>query len=164
MNSFIFGMLGVSFLIIPAVASAHGTDYRVLDDAPAVSAEFFYADGVPMCYAEVLIFSPDNEKVEYQNGRTDQAGRFAFVPSVPGSWKIQVSDGMGHAVHTAVDVKRKESSAEGAPASSPNFADFRHLSHAAPLWIRAGLGLSALVNIFFFLYLWKGGAGKRSRT
>ncbi len=38
-------------------AGAHGTSYRVLETAVAVTAEFFYDDGEPMQYAEVLVFS-----------------------------------------------------------------------------------------------------------
>lgn len=60
-------------------ASGHGTDYRLIENDAVVAAEFFYSDHTPMRYAEVLIFSPESDQVEFQNGRTNQDGRFAFL-------------------------------------------------------------------------------------
>lgn len=44
--------------------------------------------------------------VEYQNGRTDAQGRFAFVPSAAGDWLIRLDDGTGHGFeeHVKVDM------------------------------------------------------------
>jgi nickel transport protein len=156
MKFFALWIVGAALLLNPAPVSAHGTDYRILSDAPAVSAEFFYADGEPMRYAEILIFAPENDTVEYQNGRTDQNGRFAFVPNAPGSWKIRVNDGMGHAVNTSVAFKGPEPQAAPDAAAAAEIADHGHHAHDMPLWSRAGFGLSVLINIFLGLYLWKG--------
>lgn len=77
-----------------------------------MAVEFFYSDKTPMRYAEVLVFSPENEKAEYQNGRTDQSGRFAFLAETPGEWQMKVNDGMGHATVT-VNPARLESKTGG---------------------------------------------------
>jgi nickel transport protein len=91
-------------MAIPLSALAHGTDYRLIGKEAVVAAEFFYSDKTPMQYAEILVFSPESDKVEYQNGRTDQNGRFAFLAQTPGEWQVRVNDGMGHAVHANVTV------------------------------------------------------------
>ena len=56
-----------------------------------------------MSYAQTMIFSPQDQKTEYQNGRTDRKGRFAFYPDIVGKWRIEVSDGMGHKVQAEVN-------------------------------------------------------------
>lgn len=76
---------------------AHGAHYTI-GKAEAMVIRVEYDDGQPMSYAEVKIFSPDDPKVEYQNGRTDKNGRFSFWPEEGGEWKVTVSDGLGHSV------------------------------------------------------------------
>ncbi|MBL0715091.1 MAG: hypothetical protein JJV98_15485 [Desulfosarcina sp.] len=58
--------------------------------------EFSYSSGDPLSYAEILVWSPGADKVEFQNGRTDKNGRFAFAPSENGTWRIDANDGRGH--------------------------------------------------------------------
>ena len=65
---------------------SHGTDNRLIEKDAVVVAELFYSDNIPMQYSEILIFSPENEKVEYQNVHTAQNGRFAFLEKTPGEW------------------------------------------------------------------------------
>lgn len=140
-------------LNLPCHVWAHGTDYRLLEDESVVVGEFFYADKEPMRYSEVLIFSPENDKVEFQNGRTDQLGRFAFCPSHPGTWRIDVNDGVGHAVHAHVTVKAQATSdAAGFESES---ADTRSVLTQASELNRIMFGLSILLNIFFGIYIWK---------
>ena len=95
-----------SFIIIPlGVRSigAHGVEYEIQENmAPIIKVG--YDDGEPMSYAEVKIFSPNNTETEYQNGRTDRNGCFAFIPDEPGEWKIVVNDGMGHGVSTEIHI------------------------------------------------------------
>ncbi len=62
----------------------------------AVIVNVGYESGEIMSYAEVTIFSPENKTIEYQYGRTDANGQFAFLPDAPGEWKIVVDDGNGH--------------------------------------------------------------------
>ncbi len=81
--------------------AAHGVNYTI-DKTEAMIIRVEYDDGEPMRYAEVKIFAPDDQKLEYQNGRTDKLGRFAFYPTKEGEWKITVSDGMGHGITAKV--------------------------------------------------------------
>ncbi|MBN2372301.1 hypothetical protein JXL19_00745 [bacterium] len=85
---------------------AHGVHYKV-DKAEAMIIKVEYDGGEPMGYAEVKIFSPDDQKVEYQNGRTDREGRFSFLPEKGGAWKVVVSDGMGHGVTAEVSADHR---------------------------------------------------------
>lgn len=149
----------LALMIPPGVLYAHGTDYRILDRPGVVGIEFFYSDQEPMRYAEVLIFSPDDEKVEYQNGRTDKKGRFAFCPSHAGLWKIQVTDGIGHAVQAEVGV---QSQADGRVAPKCTQADGKPLFTEGSILSRTFLGLSVLFNIFMGLYIWKRKSGSLS--
>ncbi|MBS3754106.1 MAG: hypothetical protein KGY56_00225 [Desulfobacterales bacterium] len=143
----------ILIMALPAGAGAHGTDYRVLDEARVVAAEFFYSDKEPMRYAEVLVFSPENREVEYQNGRTDQNGRFAFCPETAGKWQIHVNDGMGHAVRAEIPVDSPETGSK----------EVKGLSDKKPLaatsrWIKILLGLSLMLNLFLGIYVKKKGA------
>lgn len=70
----------------------------------AVTIEARYGDGEAMQYGEVKIFAPGNDSLEYQKGRTDAEGRFAFLPSKKGDWTIRLSDGMGHMATKTVKV------------------------------------------------------------
>ena len=102
---------------LPCRLWAHGVVYEIKGDK-AVIIKVTYDDGEPMSYAEIEIFSPDNKDIEYQNGRTDKNGSFAFLPDQIGGWKIIVNDGMGHGVVTEVEVKEAmkiETTAKGWP-------------------------------------------------
>ena len=145
---------------MPPNASGHGTDYRLISNDAVVAAEFFYSDNTPMQYSEILIYSPDNKKVEYQNGRTDQNGRFAFLAEIPGDWRINVNDGMGHAVQATVTVKPAKSESETAvkmPGNRKNEVSKKNppLFGDTPMALKIVSGLSILLNIFLGLYVWK---------
>ncbi len=91
----------VIILTASGIAYAHGVFHRITKtEAAVISAE--YDDGEPMSYADVKVYSPAGEKIEYQNGRTDKNGRFAFVPDIPGAWRVSIDGGMGHVIHTTL--------------------------------------------------------------
>ncbi len=140
--------------VMPEGAAAHGTDYRVIAEAPVIAAEFFYSDKKPMRYAEVLVFSPENDEVEYQNGRTDQNGRFAFYPEMPGNWLVKVNDGMGHAVRAEIPVDSLESANEGIKGLADKNAP---AAAGTSKWIKIILGLSIVLNLFLGMFIVKKG-------
>ena len=152
----------LGLLAAPAPVLAHGTDYRVIaDNDPLVGIAFFYSDKVPMRYAEVLVYSPENDNIEFQNGRTDAEGRFAFFAETPGDWRVEVNDGMGHAVHATVAVTPREVET----ADSDEVVEIQkklsatEKKHAllgdASTGVKMVLGLSILMNLFFGMYVWK---------
>lgn len=91
------------FFMIPGMLHAHGVFHRIeRQEAVVIVAEF--DDGEPMSYADVKVHSPAGGKIEYQNGRTDRNGYFAFIPDGPGNWRITVDAGMGHLVDATIAV------------------------------------------------------------
>ncbi|MFO7559300.1 MAG: carboxypeptidase-like regulatory domain-containing protein [Desulfobacterales bacterium] len=160
MNRICFFAACLWVLVIPFNAFAHGTDYRLIGKDAVVAAEFFYSDNTPMQYADVLVFSPENDKVEYQNGRTDQNGRFAFLAETPGKWHIKVNDGMGHAVRATVTVspgKAEPKTTGEAPDNLQNEISKKNnsLFGETSMGIKLVFGLSILMNIFLCMYVWK---------
>lgn len=148
-------------MAMPFNGFAHGTDYRLIGKDAVVAAEFFYSDKTPMRYAEILIFSPKNKKVEYQNGRTDRNGRFAFLAETPGEWQMKVNDGMGHAVHATVTVNpaKSESKTTGEMSSGNQGNEVSKkngsLFGEASVGVKLVFGLSILLNVFLSVYVWK---------
>lgn len=147
-------------MAMPFNASAHGTDYRLIGTDAVVAAEFFYSDKTPMRYAEILVFGPKNEKVEYQNGRTDQDGRFAFLAETPGEWQMKVTDGMGHAVHGTVTVRPENTESKStdeisADRRNERFRNDGLLLGETPMGVKLFFGLSLLLNLFLCMYVWK---------
>lgn len=92
--------IGIAALMIVSAlissAEGHGVGHRVVHGAGAVVLEFFYSSGEPLSYAEIFIWSPDDARIEFQNGRADRNGRFAFAPAEKGTWRVEANDGRGH--------------------------------------------------------------------
>jgi nickel transport protein len=133
---------------------AHGTGHRLITDSAAVTVEFFYSDNEPMSYAEVFVFSPHDSKVEYQNGRTDQKGRFSIYPSVPGTWRIEAGDGMGHKEIGIIEVQKEiidEATSKNIPALDAG------KSAMSSRFLKTITGLSLILNLFLIFYIWKAG-------
>ena len=149
MTTRIFFLLAVCILIhgfFPISASAHGTGYRILENSRAVVIEFYYSGGEPLSYAQVLIFSPQDRKTEYQNGRTDRKGRFAFYPDIAGAWRIEVSDGMGHKVEAEVNGVSDSGKPDQVSVQKPESAGLNKMS-------KAFLGISVILCLSSLL-LW----------
>ncbi len=164
-------LIGAFFAVFNAIAChglsdalAHGTGHRLLKEKTAVTVEFFYSDNEPMSYAEILVFSPADRQVEYQNGRTDQKGRFSFYPETPGKWRVESGDGMGHKETAVIEVKK-----DLAGFSSQNFKDT--IEDTNDGWNSSGskavsavAGLSLILNFFLVLYMWKHGVFSKKNT
>lgn len=104
-----------------------------------VLVQFAYSSGEQPTYAKVEVYSPADDKVEFQNGRTDAQGRFAFMPDTPGRWRIIMADNMGHRVEHPVEIAATGSSTAGnASAAGPG---------GFSLSLRILLGLSLLANM-----------------
>ncbi len=136
--------------IFPQNLFAHGTGYRVLNASRPAAMEFYYSDGSTIAYAEILVFSPQDDKVEYQNGRTDRQGRFAFWPDVAGSWRIVVKDGMGHGVEAHLDIAPEARNGENISETAE-----QPVKGAGMISGKTGaiLGISLILNIFSAVYI-----------
>ena len=118
---------------------AHGVGYRE-SELRAIPLEFSYSTGEKMSYCEASVFSPNDSKFAAQTGRTDEGGRFAFIPDISGDWRVVVSDGQGHRCEAVIkidDVNKSEAVIE----STTNQSKF----------IPAILGVSIIFNIALFI-------------
>ena len=155
----VFLILSLLFLLAlgPRPAAAHGTDHRILNPESAIAVEFLYSDNEPIGYAEVFVFSPENDEVEYQNGRTDMNGRFVFYPNASGQWRIQANDGTGHQEKVSVDVKGDSDTHADMGATdndSENHVQDHSHDQIPRLWAII-LGISLIANMFLTFYLSK---------
>ena len=147
--------LAVAALLLfgAAQAQAHALYADHTWQGTVALVQFAYAGGAVPTYAKVEVYSPADAKVEFQNGRTDAQGRFAFMPDTPGQWRIIMADNMGHRVEHAVDVSPSQGSAQiAAQTSGPN-TDKPAANGATPgvgefsVPLRVLLGRSLLANM-----------------
>jgi nickel transport protein len=102
---FLLSILLVSMLHMSrGETHAHGVEYSSLESSSAIVVEFRYSSGEPLRFAEVTVCFPADTKVEYQSGRSDRNGRFAFLPKIQNEWFVNVDDGRGHALSTRLEV------------------------------------------------------------
>ncbi len=100
---------------------------------------FHYADGNALSYAEVKVWAPDDDQVEFQNGRTDKNGRFSFAPDQEGIWRIEIDDGLGHAAKAEYEAKEVAKT-----LISPQGTENHTLLYAI-------LGVSLIFNLAFII-------------
>jgi len=138
----------VAFILLraPVDADAHGTDYSLVKATELSAVAFYYSDGEAMAYAEVLVFSPKDPKVEHQNGRTDKHGKFAFCPDTPGTWRITANDSMGHLCQATVEVSPEPL---GGKSDTPHGeTEIAHPVQGSKT-LRIIAGLSLILNLAF---------------
>ena len=130
---------------------AHGVGYRQ-SEFRAVTLEFFYSTGEKMSYREVRVYSPKDSKFPAQTGRTDEQGRFAFIPDTSGEWRVIVRDEEGHQCTANISVTEDFISGQE-QASKPQHNSSSQYD-GIELLIRAILGVSILFNIAMII-LWR---------
>lgn len=135
----IAGLSLSALLLLTGKIFAHGTGYRH-SQFEAVALEFMYSTGEAMSYREARVFSPNDEKFSYQSGRTDEKGRFAFVPDTPGKWRVIVRDEEGHQCTAEIVISDK---GEGVSESEIQSA----VINSTEIFIRSLLGVSLIFNI-----------------
>jgi len=123
--------------------SAHGTGYRH-SQFEAVALEFMYSTGEAMSYREARVFSPNDEKFAYQSGRTDEKGRFAFVPDVPGKWRVIVRDEEGHQCTAEINITAENLNPKN---ESLNQNQESTILNGYEIFMRSLLGVSLIFNI-----------------
>ena len=126
-------------LVLPTLALAHTVYGRVIEAKPAV-VEFKYSSGEPMTYADVAVFGPGSQEA-YQTGRADAAGRFSFVASTKGDWRVEARDEDKHTARVTLQI------AEDMDVRLPSQSYIeKALVLSLGLNIVAGLGLWQLRN------------------
>lgn len=132
--------LAAALLLAGTVAqvSAHALYAADTRHDGVVLVQFAYSGGEQPTYAKVEVYSPTDDKVEFQNGRTDAQGRFAFMPDAPGRWRIIMADNMGHRVEHPVEISAAQGAAAATAAHDAGLGGF-----STPLRILLGLSLIA---------------------
>ena len=116
-----------------------GVGTRVAGEAVLVTA--VYGGSEPAVFCQVSIFSPGKAESEFQTGRTDARGRFAFLPDGPGTWRVVVDDEMGHRQTATVEWS-------GAGGGEPAAA-------GQPAWQKALTGGAVLLGLTGMWLWWR---------
>ncbi len=137
---------------LPVPTCAHEV-LHVVQRGRAVAVHAWFPDGEDLAYVQAEVFSPADEKIPYWKGRTDRSGWLAFVPNVPGKWRVRIIDNSGHGLDTLVDVATLDGAAaeKGSTSSGPRTLD---------VMMRPLVGVAVIGAIFGVLYL----RGRRRRS
>ena len=144
-KKFFIGLAFAGLIIFNAnFIYAHGVGFKY-SSFKALTLEFFYSTGEKMSYREAKVFSPKDNKFAVQTGRTDEEGRFAFIPDCVGEWRVIVRDEEGHQCEAKINI------------DDLNNIDVKVLEAAKdereePLYIRAILGVSIIFNLALIIY------------
>ena len=140
MRRALLGAAALALLAAAPPAAAHEVLHAVERGGRAVAVHAFFSDGEPLAYCEAQVFSPADPRVPYQKGRTDRNGWVAFVPDVPGKWRVRVVEATGHGVDAEVEVGAI--AAQGAPPGAGTVFVLRPL-----------LGIAAIIAVFGLLFV-----------
>jgi nickel transport protein len=123
-------------------ARAHEVLHEVKRDR-AVAVRAWFPDGESLAYVQAEVFSPADPAIPHWKGRTDRNGWLAFVPDVPGPWRVRIVDSTGHGLEATVDVPAPGAAAGAIPSGVAS----------AAFVLRPLLGVALIAAIFVFLYL-----------
>jgi nickel transport protein len=147
-------LVALALLGVTTPAAAHEVLHEV-QRGRAVAVHAWFPDGESLAYVQAEVFSPADGKVPHWKGRTDRNGWLAFVPDVPGRWRVRIVDSTGHGLDTEVEVASLAPEGAGAPpgAGASGLASL-------DLVLRPVVGVALIAALFGFLYL----RGKRRRS
>lgn len=143
--------LALALALAPGAARGHEVLHE-LAPGGAAGLRVYYADGEPLAYQAYELWSPSDPRVPWQKGRTDRAGWIAFVPDVPGAWRVKVVDAAGHGLDATVQVPARAAGPAAAAPAGPG----------AGFVLRPLLGVAVIVAIFAALFAWQRRKGARS--
>jgi len=128
-------------VLLAAPAAAHETLHEVVR-GKAIAVKASFADGEVLAYTAYEVWSPADPKIPWQKGRTDRAGWLAFVPDVPGTWRVKVIDETGHGLDLSIEAEAP-GTAQAPSGGAPSSVAFV---------LRPLLGLAAIGAVFAALY------------
>lgn len=123
----VLSVLGSS---VPAFAHGVSIQYRA---TKAIEIQATYEGGVPMADAQVSVYAPDAPSTPWMTGKTDEQGRFVFVPdsTQAGNWDVKVRQlGHGKILSIATDrllIATKASESQSTPMLSATSNDYTPL-------------------------------------
>jgi nickel transport protein len=123
---------------IVSFSFAHSIQYEIKNEK-AVVIKIYFPDGTPFSYEEFKIYSPNNNKIPYQIGRTDKYGRIIFIPDRPGDWIIKSFSEDGHGILKKIHISNLNKVSE--EKSSLDY------------FLKVVIGLLLIFLLYFFLYI-----------
>ncbi|XTZ20099.1 MAG: carboxypeptidase regulatory-like domain-containing protein [cyanobacterium endosymbiont of Rhopalodia fuxianensis] len=129
------GILGTPTKIL---AHAMQTNYVFLEE---LEFQSFYSDGEPAKNANVLVYAPNNPNKPWIVGKTDEQGRFSFLPdnSIPGNWEVEFEQ-EGHGDILTVPVSEKGVDPDKISQSKKKDTHYISLNPWESLLITTGVG------------------------
>lgn len=94
-------------LVLTAVLPAHDLQTKVEDRPPFVVISAAYEGTEPASFIAVTVLPPASANIKadaFQTGRTDFEGKFVFIPTTAGDWRVRLDDEMGHRVDLVAKV------------------------------------------------------------
>jgi len=93
------------FLLFINITYAHQIQVEIKKEK-AVVIRLFYPDGTAFSYEKFEIYSPRDNKIPFQVGRTDKLGRIVFIPNEIGKWKVKAISQDGHGINKEIDINK----------------------------------------------------------
>ncbi|MDR2461224.1 MAG: hypothetical protein LBE38_10695 [Deltaproteobacteria bacterium] len=100
----LFTLLTICIFASSQILFAHGVEWD-FSQKKAYALQFTYDDGMAMSFSQIKVYGPDNLEKLVQEGRTNEFGYFAFIPTGDGHWLVTSDDGTGHLCRAEFDVK-----------------------------------------------------------
>jgi hypothetical protein len=93
------------FVSSAGLLQAHKLEINVTHHPPVVVAEAGYSGHQHgLSGADVFIYAPGETEKTFQTGKTDAEGKFAFIPSKAGEWRVVADDGTGHKTEKVISL------------------------------------------------------------
>jgi nickel transport protein len=92
-------ILTLFFMLVSTtgVLQAHKLEVSLTQKPPVVVIEAGYSGHHHgLSGGDVFIYAPGEAEKAFQTGKTDVEGKFAFIPTKAGEWRVVVDDGTGH--------------------------------------------------------------------
>lgn len=124
---------------------AHDLQTRVEISPPYVVLTAQYEGIEAASFIAVTVHPPPSAGIKadaYQTGHTDYNGRFVFIPSAPGLWRVVLDDELGHRTELTADIGGDASVTGGGTASGRSATE------------KLVVGLSVLFGAAGLLYGW----------
>ncbi len=131
-------------LLLPSAAASHEVLHDV-ERGRAVAVRAYFADGETLAYCAYEVFSPADPAIPHQKGRTDRVGWLAFVPDVPGRWRVKIVDPSGHGLDVGIEVGASDLAARS--SAGPLAAG------AVAFVLRPLMGIAAIIAVFVVLFV-----------
>ena len=89
--------LFIFIFLFPIYIFSHDLQHKINKYGGIVGINLFYADNTKFSFESYEIYSPENEKIPFQVGRTDKYGRIFLILTKKGNGKLMPPQVMGMA-------------------------------------------------------------------